>query len=140
MPPPKTPHFTADVIIRYKGGIVLIERKNEPPGWAIPGGFVEIGESAEEAAVREAMEETSLEVVLSEQFHVYSKPGRDPRFHTATLVFIGTGTGELKGSDDAKTAEVFSPDNLPEQIAFDHRKIIEDYVRYVATGIKPSLK
>ncbi len=140
MPEPKTPHVAADIIIRYKGGIVLIERKNEPPGWAIPGGFVEIGESVEEAAVREAKEETSLEVVLTEQFHVYSKPGRDPRFHTASIVFIGTGTGGLKGRDDARHADVFMPDNLPAQMAFDHRKIIEDYVRYVSTGVKPTVK
>ena len=136
----KTPYVTADIIIRYQGGIVLIERKNEPAGWALPGGFVEIGESAEEAAVREAREETSLDVVLLEQFYVYSKPGRDPRFHTVTIVFIGTGTGALKGRDDARQAEVFLPGNLPEQIAFDHREIINDYYRYVATGLRPRLQ
>jgi len=137
MPELKTPYVAADVIIRYRDGIVLIERKNEPHGWAIPGGFVEIGESVEEAAVREAREETSLDVILGEQFHVYSKPGRDPRFQTVSVVFIGTGSGELKGRDDARQARVFSPDNLPEQLAFDHRTIIEDYVRYVNTGIRP---
>ncbi len=137
---PKTPYVTADIIIRYQNGIVLIERKNEPAGWALPGGFVEIGESVEEAAVREAREETSLEVTLAEQFHVYSKPGRDPRFHTVTVVFIGTGTGMLKGRDDARRAEVFRPENLPKQIAFDHREIINDYYRYVATGLRPWVK
>ncbi len=136
----KTPHVAADVIIRYQGGIVLIERKNEPAGWAIPGGFVELGESVEQAAVREAREETSLDVVLTELFHVYSKPGRDPRFQTVSVVFIGTGTGTLKGMDDARRADVFSADNLPAQLAFDHRKILEDYYRYVATGVRPSLR
>ncbi len=140
MAPPTTPYLAADVIIRYRGGIVLIERKNEPSGWAIPGGFVEIGESVEEAAVREAMEETSLTVTLSEQFHIYSKPGRDPRFQTASVVFIGTGTGDLKGRDDARRAEVFPPEQLPDQMAFDHRKIIKDYIRYVATGVRPRLE
>ena len=136
----KTPYVASDIIIRYQDGIVLIERKNEPAGWALPGGFVEIGESVEEAAVREAREETSLDVVLLEQFHVYSKPGRDPRFQTVTVVFIGTGTGALKGRDDARRAEVFLPDNLPEQIAFDHKEVINDYYRYVATGVRPRLQ
>ena len=137
---PKTPYVAADTIIRYGGGIVLIERKNEPAGWAIPGGFVEIGESVEEAAVREAREETSLDVTLLEQFYVYSKPGRDPRFQTVTIVFIGTGVGNLKGRDDARRAEVFGPDNLPDHIAFDHREIINDYYRYVATGVRLHMK
>ena len=136
----KTPYVTADIIIRYQGGIVLIERKNEPAGWALPGGFVEIGESVEEAAVREAREETSLDVALVEQFYTYSKPGRDPRFHTVTVVFIGIGAGTLKGRDDARRAEVFGPNNLPEQIAFDHRKIINDYYRYLETGLRPRIQ
>jgi 8-oxo-dGTP diphosphatase len=137
---PKTPYVTADIIIRYQGGIVLIERKNTPAGWALPGGFVEIGESVEGAAVREAREETSLDVALVEQFYTYSKPGRDPRFQTVTVVFIGVGAGTLKGRDDARRAEVFGPNNLPEQIAFDHREIINDYYRYVATGVKPRIQ
>ena len=136
----KTPYVTADTIIRYQGGIVLIERKNEPSGWAIPGGFVEIGESVEQAAVREAREETSLDVALVEQFYTYSKPGRDPRFHTVTVVFIGIGAGALKGRDDARRAEVFLPNNLPGQIAFDHRKIIQDYYQYLATGVRPRVE
>jgi 8-oxo-dGTP diphosphatase len=136
----KTPYVTADIIIRYQGGIVLIERKNEPAGWALPGGFVEIGESVEEAAVREAREETSLDVALVEQFHTYSKPERDSRFHTVTVVFIGIGAGMLKGRDDARRAEVFGPNNLPEKIAFDHREIISDYYRYLATGLRPRVE
>jgi ADP-ribose pyrophosphatase YjhB (NUDIX family) len=136
----KTPYVTVDAIIRYQGGIVLIERKNEPHGWALPGGFVEIGESLEEAAVREAREETSLEVALVEQFHTYSKPGRDPRFHTVTVVFIAIGAGKLKGKDDARRAQVFLQNDLPGQIAFDHRKIIDDYYRYIATGVRPRVE
>jgi 8-oxo-dGTP diphosphatase len=136
----KTPLLTVDIIIRYRGSIVLVERKNPPPGWALPGGFVDDGESPEDAAVREAKEETSLDVRLREQFHVYGKPGRDPRFHTVTIVYIGDGEGALKGADDAKNAALFSADNLPETIAFDHRGIINDYFAYLTTGKKPSVK
>jgi 8-oxo-dGTP diphosphatase len=136
----KTPLVTVDIIIRYKGGIVLIERKNEPAGWALPGGFVDVGESLEEAAVREAREETSLDVALIEQFYAYSKPDRDPRFHTVTMVFIGTGAGELKGRDDARRAEVFTAEHLPDKIAFDHRRIINDYFQYVRTGVRPPIE
>lgn len=133
----KTPFLTVDIIIRYQGGVVLIERKNAPSGWAIPGGFVDIGESLEEAAIREAKEETSLDVTLIEQFHAYSKPDRDPRFHTVTMVFIADGQGDLKGQDDARKAEVFSEDALPSAIAFDHGQILADYFSYANTGKKP---
>ncbi len=133
----KTPFVTVDIIIRYKGGIVMIERKNPPPGWAIPGGFVDIGESLEEAAIREAKEETSLDVTLIEQFHAYSKPGRDPRFHTVSVVFIAEGKGTLAGRDDARKAEVFTEGSLPDQIAFDHAEILTDYFSYLKTGKRP---
>lgn len=132
-----TPFVTVDIIIRYHGGIVMIERKNPPPGWAIPGGFVDIGESLEDAAVREAKEETSLDVALIEQFHAYSKPDRDPRFHTVSVVFIGDGKGTLAGRDDARKAEIFAEGSLPDAIAFDHREIIADYFRYIKTGKRP---
>jgi len=136
----QTPLLTVDIIIRYQDGIVLIERKNPPPGWALPGGFVDVGESLEEAAVREAKEETSLDVALVEQFHAYSKPGRDPRFHTVTMVFIADGKGTLKGCDDARKATVFREETLPKQIAFDHGQIIADYFEYLKTGRKPASK
>ncbi|MHB8111653.1 MAG: NUDIX domain-containing protein [Syntrophorhabdaceae bacterium] len=136
----KTPFVTVDIIIKYGNGIVLIERKNPPSGWALPGGFVDIGESVETAAIREAKEETCLDVKLIEQFHVYSKPDRDPRFHTASVVFIAEGTGALNGADDAKRAMVFPRGHLPPDIAFDHGKIIDDYFRYVESGAKPGVE
>jgi ADP-ribose pyrophosphatase YjhB (NUDIX family) len=121
------PFPTADLIIEYNRGIVLIKRKNPPEGWALPGGFVEYGESLEAAAVREAKEETGLDVELLRQFHAYSDPKRDPRHHTITIVFIATAKGKASAGDDAKEIGVFSKDTLPEQIAFDHRDIINDY-------------
>ena len=133
----KTPFLTIDIIIRYQGGIVMIERKNPPPGWAIPGGFVDIGEPLEDAAVREAKEETSLDVTLIEQFHAYSKPDRDPRFHTVSVVFIADGQGTLAGRDDARKAETFKEASLPDRIAFDHAEILADYFRYLRTGKRP---
>ena len=136
----KTPLLTVDIIIRYQDGIVLIERKNPPPGWALPGGFVDVGESLEEAAIREAKEETSLDVTLIKQFHAYSKPGRDPRFHTVTMVFIADGKGTLKGCDDARKAAVFTEETIPAQIAFDHSEILAGYFEYLKTGKKPDPK
>ena len=123
----KNPVPTVDIIIQYKNGIVLIERKNYPYGWAIPGGFVDYGESLEHAAIREAKEETSLDVELISQFHCYSDPSRDPRQHTISTVFIARGKGILMAKDDAKNTGFFTRDNLPEKIAFDHRKILTDY-------------
>lgn len=123
----RNPLPTTDIIIEYKGGIVLIKRKNPPEGWAIPGGFVDYGESLEDAAVREAKEETSLKVKLVKQFHTYSDPKRDPRHHTITTVFVAKGTGVLKADDDAEEAGIFKKGKLPSPLAFDHKKILSDY-------------
>ena len=124
----RTPYLTVDIIIETREGIVLIERKNPPPGWALPGGFVDYGESLEEAALREAKEETSLDVELIRQFHAYSDPARDARQHNATVVFIARATGgDLRGRDDARRADIFRRENLPPAIAFDHARILEDF-------------
>ncbi len=122
----RNPVPTVDIIIETAGGIVLIERKNPPHGWALPGGFVDYGESFEEAAVREAKEETCLDVTLIRQFHTYSAPNRDPRQHTASTVFIAGSNGTPQGSDDALQARVFTRDTLP-NLVFDHAEIVEDY-------------
>jgi len=116
-----------DIIIEYNGGIILIKRKNPPEGWALPGGFVGYGESLESAATREAKEETGLDIELLRQFHTYSDPKRDPRHHTITTVFIAKSRGRAVAGDDAKEIGIFSKDNLPAQIAFDHRDILNDY-------------
>lgn len=116
-----------DLIIESNDGIILIKRKNPPAGWALPGGFVDYGESLEAAAIREAKEETSLEVDIVKQFHTYSDPERDPRHHTITTVFIARAKGKPSAGDDAKAAGIFRREDLPEQIAFDHREIINDY-------------
>lgn len=123
----KNPLPTVDIIIEYKGGVVLIKRKNPPHGWALPGGFVDYGESLEDAAVREALEETSLKVRLTRQMHTYSDPDRDERFHTITTVYVGEGTGDLMAADDAAEAAVYRQDSMPEDMAFDHGDIINDY-------------
>lgn len=123
----RNPVPTVDIIIEYRGGIVLIKRKAPPYGWAIPGGFVDYGESLEQAAVREAKEETNLDVELIRQFHTYSDPSRDPRRHTITTVYIARGYGELKPGDDAIEAGVFTEATLPEPIVFDHKSILMDY-------------
>ena len=126
---------TVDIIIEMEGGgIVLIERKNHPHGWALPGGFVDEGETLEEAAVREALEETGLKVRLKTQLHAYSGPKRDPRFHTVSVVFVATAEGEPVGRDDAKRAAVFTEESLPEPIAFDHADILKDYFRWKREG------
>ncbi|MBI5072680.1 NUDIX hydrolase [Candidatus Woesearchaeota archaeon] len=123
------PLLTVDIIIRYKGGIVLIKRAEEPFGWAIPGGFVDFGETVEQAAIRETKEETNLEIQLLRQMHVYSDPKRDPRgSHSITVVFVAEGRGTLKAADDAAEAEVFSLDKPLPKLAFDHEKILKDYV------------
>jgi 8-oxo-dGTP diphosphatase len=123
----RNPVPTVDIIIEYGGGVVLIQRANEPHGWALPGGFVDYGESLEEAAAREAMEETGLRVELRRQMHTYSDPARDPRKHTISTVYVALGRGGLRAGDDAAGAEVFTRETLPGGIVFDHRRILEDY-------------
>lgn len=118
---------TVDIIIEYEGSIILIKRKHPPEGWALPGGFVEYGESLETAAVRETKEETGLDIELLRQFHTYSDPKRDPRHHTITTAFIAKAKGKAIAGDDAKAIGIFNRDTLPEQIAFDHRDILNDY-------------
>jgi ADP-ribose pyrophosphatase YjhB (NUDIX family) len=125
---PRNPVPTVDIIIEYEGGIVLIERRNPPPGWALPGGFIDYGESAEDAAIREAMEETGLGLEGLRQFHVYSDPKRDCRMHTITTVFAARGVGEARAADDARALKVFRLDEIPNEMAFDHRSILEDYL------------
>lgn len=124
----RNPFPTVDIIIRLEGKIVLIERKNPPYGWALPGGFVDYGESLETAAMREAAEETGLELDELRQFGAYSDPGRDPRQHNISFVFTASGRGVLRSGDDAAHAALFAPDALP-PLCFDHAQILADYLR-----------
>ena len=128
----RNPVPTVDIIIEIAGKIVLIERKNPPHGWALPGGFVDYGESYETAALREAKEETGLQVEDLEQFRTYSQPGRDPRMHTASTVFIGTAHATPQAGDDAARAALFGENELP-LLAFDHADILEDYFKMKRT-------
>lgn len=126
----RNPLPTVDIIIEMeKGGIVLIKRKNPPLGWALPGGFVDYGESLEQAARREAQEETSLKVQLKYQLHAYSDPERDPRHHTISVVFVAVASGEPRAADDAEEVGTFGRDFLPDKLAFDHQKILQDYFK-----------
>lgn len=141
---PITPLLAADAIIELvdennQPGIVLIERKNPPYGWAIPGGFVDVGETLEHAAVREAKEEVCLDVTLTCLLGLYSDPARDARGHTATAVYVATATGVPQAADDAKNVQVFNLDDLPVNLAFDHNEVLQDYLRYKNTGAVKSL-
>ena len=129
----RNPIPTVDVIIRIGGKIVLIERKNEPKGWALPGGFVDYGESLEAAARREAQEETGLAVENLRQFGAYSAPGRDPRQHNISVGFTAEATGAPTGGDDAAHAELFPLDALPSPLCFDHGQILDDYRDWLST-------
>ena len=126
----RNPVPTVDIIIEFQDqGIVLIERANLPHGWALPGGFVDYGESLEAAAIREAREETGLMVTLLGQFHTYSNPRRDPRQHTISTVYVAQGFGIPQAADDARHLAVFAPEQLPPVLAFDHRLILSDYLK-----------
>lgn len=132
---PQTPLLTVDVLVHLPGrGIVLVERKNPPHGWALPGGFVDLGESCEAAALREMREETGLDVELTALLGVYSDPARDPRSHTASAVYLAQALdpGQLKAGDDAASVAVFPVDALP-GLAFDHGRIVNDYVTRLAS-------
>ena len=136
----KNPTPTVDMLIELDGRpgeLVFIERTNEPKGFALPGGFVDEGEWVADAAVREAKEETSLDVTVVELFHVYSDPARDPRKHTVSTVFIGRTSGTPVGGDDANRAIVCRPNALPGPLVFDHATIVADYVAYKASGKRP---
>jgi len=125
---PESPSLCVDVIIDMGSGLIpLVKRKNDPQGWALPGGFVDPGESVEAAALREVQEELGLDVELIKQFHVYSDPKRDPRGHSVSVVFIARGRGAPKAGDDAGAVELYHEHNLPSEIAFDHRQILRDY-------------
>jgi len=138
MPRPQCPPIAADVIAEIGDKIVLIERKNFPHGWAIPGGFVDFGETVEDAAVREALEEISLAVEIRAMLGVYSRPDRDPRGHTITVVYVASATGMPRAADDAKTVELFDPRTPPTPLAFDHAEILSDYVRWIESGEFPA--
>lgn len=134
---PKTPALTVDIIIlhaAFPGRIALIERRYPPHGWALPGGFVEVGERVENAAQREANEETGLTVRLECLLGVYSHPERDPRGHTASVVFVARGEGLPVAADDAKSLCWVDPEDRERVLAFDHRRILDDFLRFRATG------
>jgi ADP-ribose pyrophosphatase YjhB (NUDIX family) len=134
LPKYRNPIPTVDIIIEIERddggqGIVLIRRKNPPEGWALPGGFVDYGESLEEAAVREAKEETSLNVHIRYQMHTYSDPSRDPRQHTISTVFVAEARGVPCARDDAQDIGIFKEEEIDFPLAFDHKEIIRDYFR-----------
>lgn len=136
----KNPKPTVDIVIELDGApgmIVFVVRRNEPQGLALPGGFVDEGEWVADAAVREAKEETGLDVELTELFHVYSDPARDPRQHTISAVFLARARGQPIGGDDAAACIVCAPDALPQPLVFDHATIVTDYLAYRRRGVRP---
>jgi 8-oxo-dGTP diphosphatase len=136
----KNPKLTVDIIIELvdtPGHIVLIQRKNPPHGLALPGGFVDDGEWVADAAIREAKEETGLDVELTELFHLYSDPGRDPRHHTVSTVFLARASGRPVGGDDAAACITCPADAPPHPLVFDHPLILADYLTYRRLAVRP---
>ncbi|MFK7985790.1 MAG: NUDIX domain-containing protein [Sandaracinaceae bacterium] len=134
----RNPYPTVDVIVEVEGGIVLIERRNEPEGWALPGGFIDYGEAPEDAARREVEEETGLTVTLDALLGVYGAPERDPRQHNLSVVYVGRAEGTPVAGDDAASGVVADLDALPGPLCFDHAQILADYRRFRDTGERPS--
>jgi 8-oxo-dGTP diphosphatase len=140
---PKTPALTVDIIIEMQDRpdvpVVLIERRFPPFGWALPGGFVDVGERLEDAARREAKEETGLDVELTLLLGCYSDPARDPRGHTVSAVYVGRSEGVPEARDDARNLKLFDPTRTP-PLAFDHARIIQDYLFYRGSGQRAPLR
>ncbi len=134
---PRNPLPTVDVVVARGDTVLLVKRRFAPIGWALPGGFVDVGETVAAAAVREAREETGLDVTLEALLHVYSNPARDPRRHTLSVVFVAHAEGEPTGGDDAAEARFFPLGSLPSPIVFDHALILSDFLRFRSTGQRP---
>ncbi len=137
----RNPALAVDIIIhpaQEPASVVLIQRRHPPLGWALPGGFVDYGESLEQAARREAKEETGLDLAELRQFRAYSDPTRDPRCHVVTVVYSALGSGQAHAADDARDLKIFPLSALPDSMAFDHRTILEDYIRWSLKGVVPS--